>query len=384
MAQVAKSDQSTGNQQYASYVMKSHDVLFAFTAPYSKTGIGQERPEYSRETAQQFSISHGFAARAIGITVDDAAEAYEKATKNGAVGVLNATTLVNDETGQTSVISEIKLFDDTVLRFVQLNDYDGPFLPHYSPVDAPDVSYGIKYLDHIVSNVPELIPAASYLINALGFHEFAEFVAADVGTVDSGLNSMVLANNSEHVLLPINEPTFGTRRKSQIQTYLEQNEGAGIQHIALKTDNIVETMRELKKRKYLGGFDFMPRASDGYYAKLATKFPELGEDLINDITELGLLADKDDQGILLQVFTKPLGDRPTVFIEIIQRIGCMEQKDDGTPYQAAACGGFGKGNFSELFKSIEDYETARGVNTVEVAPPASPPSEGAAPPAASN
>merc|ERR1712093_913843 len=157
-----------------------------------------------------------------------------------------------------------------------------------------------------------------------------------------GLNSMVMASNNEMVLLPFNEPTFGTKRKSQIQTYLEQNDGEGLQHLALKTDDI---------------FDTMPPASPAYYKNLPDKIGDaLTPDQYKELEELGLLADKDDQGVLLQIFTKPCSDRPTFFIEIIQRIGCMTKNQKGEEEQTGGCGGFGKGNFSELFKSIEDYE----------------------------
>lgn len=223
-------------------------------------------------------------------------------------------------------------------------------------------------------------------------HQFAEFTAEDVGTVDSGLNSMVLANNNEMVLLPVNEPTFGTKRKSQIQTYLEQNNGPGLQHLALKSDDIFATVRAMRAHGGgRGGFEFQKPASADYYRALPSR---VGTDALTpaqfaEVQELGLLVDRDDQGVLVQIFTKPLGDRPTVFIEVIQRIGCMremkkEEKDVGGELetslgvtsaegdvggrgtaggdggermeQAAGCGGFGKGNFSELFKSIEQYE----------------------------
>jgi 4-hydroxyphenylpyruvate dioxygenase-like putative hemolysin len=289
-------------------------------------------------------------------------------------------------------------------------------------------------------------------------------VAEDVGTLDSGLNSMVLACNSESVLLPINEPTFGTRRKSQIQTYLEHNEGPGVQHIALKTDDIFHTLRRMRsvrppspppvdyvfpllgskkkvpvvlphahtagwvrntQRTESGGFDFMPSPSKDYYLRTPARVGEnvLTEAQWAECEELGILVDKDDQGVLLQVsdvmsanlerkqqressttrrsspgnernfhivsqavkkactnvsrasplggalpllnllppsqiFTKPLGDRPTVFVEVIQRVGCMASSpvEPAVYQQTPGCGGFGKGNFSELFKSIEDYE----------------------------
>jgi 4-hydroxyphenylpyruvate dioxygenase len=300
-------------------------------------------------------------------------------------------TLTHDD-GESAVVSEVELYGDVVLRFIS-GDYKGPYLPGFTPTpDEPQISYGLQRLDHAVGNVHKLVEALEHIIGFTGFHEFAEFVAEDVGTVDSGLNSMVLANNNELVLLPINEPTYGTKRKSQIQTYLEQNEGPGLQHLALKTHNIIHTVEEMAKRSQYGGFEFMPRPSEGYYGKVAQR---VGNDLtaeqIASCEKHGILIDKDDQGILLQIFTKPLGDRPTVFIEIIERLGCtkevqrngtaaesaptqaagidasngaaaelvdvIEVRADGVVVeQAAGCGGFGKGNFSELFKSIEDYE----------------------------
>ena len=144
--------------------------------------------------------------------------------------------------------------------------------------------------------------------------------------------------------MPVNEPTFGTRRKSQIQNYLEHNNGAGVQHMALMTNDIFHTMRELRKRSFCGGFEFMPAPSHEYYERIPTRFGEgvLTAAQIEELEELGLLADKDDQGVLLQVFTKPLGDRPTAFIEIIQRIGCDKGPSGESKDQAAGCGGFGK------------------------------------------
>jgi 4-hydroxyphenylpyruvate dioxygenase len=163
--------------------------------------------------------------------------------------------------------------------------------------------------------------------------------------------------------MPFNEPTTGTRRKSQIQTYLDHNNGSGVQHIALKTDNIFATMRELRKRTLCGGFDFMPAPGQDYYDKVPSR---IGEDILTaeqfqELQTLGLLADRDDQGVLLQVFTRPIGDRPTLFFEIIQRIGCDRDQDNQPKMQAFGCGGFGKGNFSELFKSIEEFEKTMDV-----------------------
>jgi len=230
-------------------------------------------------------------------------------------------------------------------------------LPNYEEVESLPLTYGLVRLDHAVGNVHKLVEAVEYITKFSGFHEFAEFTSDDVGTTESGLNSMVVASNNEMVLLPINEPTFGTKRKSQIQTYLEHNEGPGLQHLALICDDIFTTLREMRTRTHIGGFDFMPKPPPTYYKNLANRVGSiLTDEQIKQCDELGILVDKDDQGVLLQIFTKPIGDRPTIFIEIIQRIGCMEKDETGVVVQKGGCGGFGKGNFSELFKSIEEYE----------------------------
>lgn len=370
---VAKSDQSTGNAVYASYVMQSHDLRLVFTAPYapaSATAPAQSGDHMSKVPLQHFSASkaqaffakHGVAAYAIGIEVDDATQAYKLAVENGAESFLEPLVLHDEATGGRAVVAEVKIYTkgEVALRFVSFSDgYSKPFLPAYETVtDAPPrLNYGLKRVDHAVGNVHKLYDQVDYFAKFTGFHEFAEFTAADVGTVDSGLNSMVLASNNEMVLLPFNEPTFGTKRKSQIQTYLEQNDGEGLQHLALKTDDIFATMRKMKAATNLGGFDFMPPASPSYYKDLPKKIGNsLTPEQYKELEELGLLADKDDQGVLLQIFTKPCSDRPTFFIEIIQRIGCVEKNSQGEEEQKGGCGGFGKGNFSELFKSIEDYE----------------------------
>jgi 4-hydroxyphenylpyruvate dioxygenase len=366
MQLVAKSDQTTGNGTYASYVYKSHDMILVFTAPYCAS-LDQSKskkpfPHFDANEAHEFFKQHGVAGRAIAIHVEDAAAAYNQTTENGAEGVTPPFTMVDEKTGQKAVVAEIKFYlkGNTVLRFVSYDkDYNLPFLPNYEPVtNAPYINYGIKRIDHAVGNVHQLMPQIEYIHRATGWHEFAEFTAEDVGTVDSGLNSMVLASNNEMVITPFNEPTFGTPRKSQIQTYLEQNNGEGLQHLALKTDDIFHTLREMKKAGEFAGFEFMPAPSPSYYRELPARIGDvLTAEQYKEVEELGLLADKDDQGTLLQIFTKPCSDRPTFFIEIIQRIGCMI-KDEETQEmtQLGGCGGFGKGNFAYLFKSIEEYE----------------------------
>jgi len=389
MTLVAHSDQGTGNMHFASYVMKSGEVTFAFTAPYSTTtpkeGSTPPVDWYDQNQAYEFLKRHGMAVRALALRVADAEAAFLASLQNGARAVQPATRLVDSATGTSCTVAEVQLYGDVVLRYMS-GDFKGPYFPGYVSVESgPTVTYGIQRLDHAVGNVPDLIQAVDYVAGFSGFHEFAEFVAEDVGTVDSGLNSMVLASNNEMVLLPLNEPTHGTRRKSQIQTYLEQNEGPGLQHLALKTDDIFTSLREMRARSFTGGFEFMPQPSDTYYRGLPDKIgPALTPEQYKACEELGILVDKDDQGILLQIFTKPLGDRPTVFIEIIQRL-CQVDIGDGdatesvtlerlakpaaadvlpktTSLDIGGCGGFGKGNFSELFKSIEVYETHLGIN----------------------
>ncbi|GAB4842876.1 hypothetical protein Ancab_012855 [Ancistrocladus abbreviatus] len=368
---VAKSDLSTGNLVHASYLLRSGQLNFLFTAPYSPSISASESssnttaaiPTFSFPTFTSFVASHGLAVRAVAIEVEDADIAFSTSVANGARPSSPPMLLDN-----RVLLAEIQLYGDVVLRYISYknpnpnsSNPDEWFLPMFAPMDkdsyCPALDFGIRRLDHAVGNVPELGPAVDYVKKFTGFHEFAEFTADDVGTSESGLNSMVLANNDEMVLLPMNEPVYGTKRKSQIQTYLEHNEGAGVQHLALMTEDIFLTLREMRKRSMVGGFEFMPSPPPTYYRNLKNRVGDaLTEEQIKECEELGILVDRDDQGTLLQIFTKPVGDRPTIFIEIIQRIGCMVEDDEGKTYQKGGCGGFGKGNFSELFKSIEEYE----------------------------
>lgn len=248
---VSRTDQGTGNALFASYVMRSNDVMFSFTAPYGSQpapvpASETPMPWYDPDTAHAFLRKHGLGVRAVGVVVGDAREAFERAVAHGARPV-QAPVELRDELGAL-VVSEIALYGDVVLRFLS-GDYRGHYLPGFAQ-EREDVprGVGLQRVDHAVGNVPDLAAQVDYLIGALGFHDFAEFTSEDVGTIDSGLNSVVLASNNEMVLLPINEPTFGTRRKSQIQTYLEQNGGPGLQHLALKTDDIFATLRAMRAR----------------------------------------------------------------------------------------------------------------------------------------
>jgi len=354
-------------------------------------------PGYDVNSAHEFYSKHGLAVRAVGVEVKDARMAYECAVKNGAVGVLEPTSIPNlkREKGfvQDCHIAEVSLYGDVVLRFVS---FDGsgsdnaitsdlnqptPFLPNLSPYPSYKSSkstYGLTRLDHTVGNVPDLLSVQNYIQTFTGYHPFAEFTPEDIGTVESGLNSVVLASDNEAVLLPLNEPTNG-KRKSQIQTYLEQNEGPGIQHIAIKTSDIFHTIAQMRyAEEHLGGFELMVRPSSQYYEELPMRLGgKLSMDQYEQLEKLGILADADDEGVLLQIFTKPLGDRPTLFFEFIQRIGCIieeeeeEEEDDDMESKSSSstrrikerpgCGGFGQGNFRELFKAIEDHEKTLNV-----------------------
>jgi 4-hydroxyphenylpyruvate dioxygenase len=382
-------------------------------------------PGYDPEYARGFVSRHGMAVRAVGVEVTNATAAYDGAVTNGARGVL-APTVVRDFNGDGGgvggdicLVAEVELYGDVVLRFVSFHDDEygvddrqrrrrrrrrssttSSFLPNLSPYPTKGRNvngtnklgryysrprtYGLSRIDHAVGNVPNLLESLEYIREFTGYHHFAEFASEDVGTLDSGLNSVVLASHDDSVLLPLNEPTNG-RRKSQIQTYLEQNDGPGLQHIAIKSNDIFETITHMRiAEEELGGFELMARPSDAYYRELPSI---LGDRLTSDqyklCEELGILADADDEGVLLQIFTKPLGDRPTLFLEIIQRIGCVLTEDEkiddvvsvgkemngegggsdgkgmrkgGGMRERPGCGGFGVGNFRELFKSIEDFE----------------------------
>ncbi|XP_074578831.1 4-hydroxyphenylpyruvate dioxygenase [Curcuma longa] len=367
----AKSDLSTGNPLFASYLLRSASLRFLVSAPYggpaatdaAANSTGRSPiPSFDAEVARKFSIDHGLAVRAIAVEVGDAAEAFRVSVARGARPAFPPVDL-----GEGFALAEVEIYGDVVLRYISCPKVapSSPklpaFLPGFEDIEefeaTPRPTYGLRRLDHAVGNVPELLPAVRYIAGFTGFHEFAEFTTEDVGTAESGLNSVVLANNDETVLVPVNEPVHGTKRRSQIQTYLDHNGGAGVQHLALASDDILKSLREMRARTAMGGFDFMPSPPPNYYQGVRRRAGDvLTEEQIKECQELGVLIDRDDQGVLLQIFTKPIGDRPTIFIEIIQRIGCMVKDKEGREYQKGGCGGFGKGNFSELFKSIEEYE----------------------------
>ena len=246
-----------------------------------------------------------------------------------------------DENGSV-VLSGIHTYGETLHVFVERKNYNGIFLPgykkwesHYNPADG-----GLKFIDHMVGNVGwgEMNTWVDFYAKVMGFNQLVSFDDKDISTEYTALMSKVMSNGDGRIKFPINEPAEG-RKKSQIEEYIDFYGGPGVQHLALATDNIIETVTELRAR----GVDFLA-IPDSYYDEVLDRVGEIDEDLA-PLRELGILVDRDDEGYLLQLFTKPLMDRPTVFVEIIQRKGAKS---------------FGKGNFKALFESIEREQERRG------------------------
>ena len=282
---------------------------------------------------------HGDGVKDIALLVPDATEAYRQAVQRGARGVEEPHT-VEDDHGAV-VRATIAAYGDTVHTFVDRGDYDGPYLPGYRHVDSPARDdAGLLAIDHVVANV-ELGRMEDWVVfyeRVFGMTEMIHFSDTDIGTEYSALMSKVMSGGGGKVKFPINEPAEG-KRKSQIEEYLEFNGGPGVQHIALTTSDIVATVEELTRR----GIRFLTTPST-YYDEVAARVGEIEEDYA-DLARLGILADCDDDGYLLQIFTKTAQDRPTVFFEVIQRKGAQ---------------GFGSGNFKALFEAIEREQALRG------------------------
>nr|CAB3445722.1 unnamed protein product [Digitaria exilis] len=303
----ARSDISTGNSAHASLLHRSGSVSFLFTAPYASDAAAATAtlPSFSAPAARRFAADRGLAVRAVAVRVADAEDAFRASVDAGARPAFEPVEL-----GLGFRLAEVELYGDVVLRYVSYPDDDAtskPFLPGFEDVINPlagAMDYGVRRIDHIAGNVPELAPVAGYVSRFTGFHELAEFTAEDVGTAESGLNSVVLANNAESVLIGVNEPVHGTKRRSQIQTYLDHHGGPGVQHVALASDDMLRTLREMRARSAMGGFEFMAHPPPSYYDG-----DVLSEGQIKECQELGVMVDRDDQGVVLQIFTKPVGDR---------------------------------------------------------------------------
>ncbi len=324
---VAYSGLETGNREFASYVLESGKIRFVISAPYRPT---------SEIAAHQ--MLHGDGVKVIALGVDDVESAFEETTKRGAKPAWSP----REEADEYGVIrtAAIHTYGEVLHVFVDRSDYNGAFMPSYQPLDLPHESAGLAAIDHIVGNVQlgKMNYWVQFYHDVMGFRQLLHFDDKDISTEYSALMSKVMSNGNGRVKFPINEPAEG-KRKSQIEEYLDYYMTPGVQHIAMSTGDIITTMKILRSR----GIEFL-RVPDTYYDVLPERVGEIKEDLAT-IRELGILVDRDDEGYLLQVFSRPLQDRPTAFVEIIQRHGAR---------------GFGKGNFKALFEALELEQARRG------------------------
>jgi 4-hydroxyphenylpyruvate dioxygenase len=330
---VAYAGLETRSRNEAGYVLRQGDITFVLASPLSK-----DHPDNRR------LVLHGDGVQDIALEVDDVTAAYEEATRRGAGGV-TPPTRIEDEHGLYEY-AIIKAYGDTTHSFVNHDRYRGVFAPGYKPLDPDRYSartfrpVGLKYIDHIVGNVDEgkMDEWVHFYEHVMGFSQLVHFDDKDISTEYTALMSKVVQGGNGRIKFPINEPARG-RRRSQIEEYLQFYGGPGVQHIALATDNIIETVRALRHNDV--SFLKVPKT---YYEMLPERVGTIDEDL-RDVAELGLLVDRDDEGYLLQIFTKPVEDRPTLFFEIIERHGARS---------------FGKGNFKALFEAIEREQARRG------------------------
>ncbi len=319
----------TGVRDRASYVLKQRAIRFVFT-----TALDPDH-EVNRHQAL-----HGDGVRDVAFQVSDAQEAYDIAISRGATSH-HEPEVREDEHGKV-VISAIKAYGDTIHSFVQRDDYSGVYLPGYEPTEPDPIARptGLSGIDHVVCNVEEgaMDEWAHFYARTLGFSEFRHFSDEDISTDYTALMSKVLWDGKGRIKLPINEPAEG-KKKSQIEEYLDFYKGPGVQHLAISTGDIIATVRDLKAR----GLKFLEVPRE-YYDDAKERVGEIDETW-DEIADLGILVDRDDEGYLLQIFSEPVEDRPTVFFEIIQRHGAT---------------GFGLGNFKALFEAIERAQAKRG------------------------
>jgi 4-hydroxyphenylpyruvate dioxygenase len=287
-----------------------------------------------------FVAKHGDGVAVIALWVDDAKKAWEETTSRGAKSFMEPERF-EDEDGYV-VKSAIHTYGDVIHMFVERSEYKGAFMPGFETLDTgyhPE-PVGFKYVDHMVGNVDwnEMKTWADFYTNVLGFHNMITFDDKDISTEYTALMSKVMTNGNGRIKFPINEPAEG-KKKSQIEEYIDFNNGAGCQHIAVSTNDIIHSITEMRKR----GVEFLHVPGE-YYDSVTERVGIIEEDL-EVLKSLGIMVDKDDEGYLLQIFTKPVEDRPTMFFEIIQRKGAWS---------------FGKGNFQALFESIEEEQRKRG------------------------
>lgn len=326
---IAYSGPETGVKGKASYVLQQDKIRLVLTTSL------EPHSEISEHVKK-----HGDGVKVLALWVDDATKSYAETTARGAESAIPPQT-IKDELGEVTIAS-IKTYGETLHTFVERKNYKGPFLPGYKAVKSTlkTKPIGLKYVDHCVGNVElgEMNRWVKFYEDVMGFKLLITFDDKDISTEYSALMSKVVSNGNGYIKFPINEPAKG-KKKSQIEEYLDFYHSAGVQHIAIATDDIVYTVSELRKR----GVDFL-FVPDSYYDDVLDRVGEINEDL-QELKEQNILIDRDDEGYLLQIFTKPIQDRPTVFFEIIERNGAKS---------------FGKGNFKALFESIEREQELRG------------------------
>ena len=319
----------TGVRDRASYLLQQDKVRFVLTTAIKSAG----------QIAEHVS-KHGDGVRDIALWVDDARTAFSAAVERGAKPAMEPTVL-KDDNGEI-VIAAIHTYGDTIHSIVERKNYNGLFMPGFVKAESPfkPTSTGLKYVDHCVGNVE--LGRMNYWVkfyeDVLGFTNILSFDDKTINTEYSALMSKVMSNGNGRIKFPINEPAEG-KKKSQIDEYLEFYDGPGVQHIAIATDDIIKTVRDLKSR----GVEFL-KVPATYYESVPSRVGKIDEDLA-PLQELGILVDRDDEGYLLQIFTRPVEDRPTIFYEIIERKGAKS---------------FGAGNFKALFEAIEREQELRG------------------------
>jgi 4-hydroxyphenylpyruvate dioxygenase len=327
-SRAAYSGLETGNREATSYVLRQNRVNLVLTTPLNA----------EHYAAEHIKI-HGDGVRDIAFQVEDCDAAFNEAVKRGAK-VASEPRDISDENG-TIRHAAIHTYGDTIHSLISYKDYNGTFLPHFTEQNLVGEDVGIQLVDHIVGNVElgKMNEWCDYYRDVMGFFRYITFDDADISTEYSALMSIVMSDGGHNIKFPINEPAESKKGKSQIQEYIDYYKTAGVQHIALLCKDIVRTVGKLQENGV--EFLFVP---DSYYDELLDRVGEIDEN-IDDLKRLGILVDCDEEGYLLQIFTKPVEDRPTVFFEILQRKGCK---------------GFGKGNFKALFVSIEDEQRKRG------------------------
>ncbi len=326
-SQTAYSGLETGKREQTSYALTQGKANIVLTTPMNAS-----------HPAAEHIKNHGDGVRDIALEVEDADKAFADAVSRGAKPAMEP----RDEKDAHGTIrrAAVHTYGDTIHSLISYKDYKGPFLPGFDAAPIPGDDCGILRIDHIVGNVElgKMHHWADYYTNVFGFHRYITFDDKDISTEYSALMSIVMSDDSHSVKFPINEPA-AAKKKSQIEEYIDAYKGAGVQHIALQTKDVIHTVGKLQ----LNGMDFL-RVPNSYYEELPARVGSIDES-ISAIRELGVLVDRDQEGYLLQIFSKPVEDRPTVFFEIIQRKGSR---------------GFGKGNFKALFTAIEQEQALRG------------------------